>query len=137
MCARRICGGHVCETEEHFGQLGVFLVAINRGILSLLFASSRKMSSSGLRNVHSSQFRRGTAGNFLDAELTQLGLELVELFLQVVLVLPPELAGLDFCVVRLFPQFVSFSCAQRTRAVRLGAVPSWLYVDLVDVEICW
>jgi hypothetical protein len=40
-------------------------------------------------NVHSVQFGGSTAGNLLHAELTQFRLELVELFLEVILVLAP------------------------------------------------
>lgn len=53
-------------------------------------------------NVHSRQLGSSTAGDLLHAQLAQLGFELVELFLQIVLILAPELAGLDFGVGRLF-----------------------------------
>jgi len=37
-----------------------------------------------------------TAGDLLDAQLTQLGLQLAQLLLQVLLVLGPQRTGLDF-----------------------------------------
>jgi len=40
------------------------------------------------------EFRGSSAGNLLHAQLSQLGLQLIELFLEVVFALAPELAGL-------------------------------------------
>jgi hypothetical protein len=45
--------------------------------------------------VHSGELALGTTGNLLGAELDQLGLQLLELSLELILVLAPELASLD------------------------------------------
>lgn len=45
--------------------------------------------------VHSGELALGTTGDLLGAELNQLGLQLLELSLELILVLAPELAGLD------------------------------------------
>lgn len=46
--------------------------------------------------VHSGELGGGTSSDLLGAELNKLGLELIKLLLQVLLVLAPEGAGLDF-----------------------------------------
>ena len=51
--------------------------------------------------LHSGEFARGAAGDLLDPEAAEFGFQLVELFLQVVFVLAPELAGLDLGAGRL------------------------------------
>jgi hypothetical protein len=45
--------------------------------------------------VDSGELALGTTGDLLGAELNQLGLQLLELSLELILVLAPELAGLD------------------------------------------
>lgn len=47
-------------------------------------------------NAHSVKLGRTGAGNLLGAELNQLGLQLIQLLLELILVLAPELGGLDF-----------------------------------------
>jgi hypothetical protein len=67
-------------------------VSVQRGGLLVPWFFSHfqlRIHASSFQNVHSGQFRRGAAGDLLDTQLTQLGLELIELFLQIVLVLAP------------------------------------------------
>ena len=47
------------------------------------------------RDVHLCELRRCTAGNLLCSELNELLLEFLELLLEIVLVLAPELGRLD------------------------------------------
>ena len=54
-------------------------------------------SSGKLEYSHSGQLRRGAAGDLLCSELAEFGLELLELLLQVLLALAPQLAGFDLC----------------------------------------
>ena len=46
-------------------------------------------------DLHFCEFRGGASGDFLDAELAQLGFEVEELFFEVFFALAPELAGFD------------------------------------------
>jgi hypothetical protein len=68
----------------------------------------------GFSVVHSGELALGTTGNLLSAELDQLGLQLLELSLELILVLAPELASLDL-------------------SGRLGEVPSAFRRDRQDV----
>lgn len=52
-------------------------------------------------SVHSGQLARATTSNLLHSQRAQLGLEVIELPLQVVLVLSPKVLGLDSGGVRL------------------------------------
>lgn len=52
-------------------------------------------SRSRVKDVHLVELGLRTAGNLLCPQLHQLALELVELLLQLLLVLAPELGGLD------------------------------------------
>jgi len=49
-----------------------------------------------LGDEHLCELGCGTAGDLLDAQLAQFGLQLAELLLQVLLVLGPQRTGLDF-----------------------------------------
>jgi hypothetical protein len=49
----------------------------------------------GIEYVHPHGLRGGAAGDLLDAELSELSAQLLELLGELVLVLPPELTGLD------------------------------------------
>ena len=49
-----------------------------------------------LGDEHLCELGCGTAGDLLDAQLAQFGLQLTELLLQVLLVLGPQRTGLDF-----------------------------------------
>lgn len=46
-------------------------------------------------DVHSVQLGRSTLGDLLNTELTEFGLQLIELLGEIILALSPELAGLD------------------------------------------
>ena len=46
-------------------------------------------------HAHSLSPRRGTTSNLLDTELVKLGLQLLQLSVEVILVLSPELTSLD------------------------------------------
>ena len=46
-------------------------------------------------HAHPVEFGRRTSGDLLGAELTELGFEVLELLLQIVFALAPELAGAD------------------------------------------
>lgn len=50
----------------------------------------------GQGSLHPVQLDAGRR-DLLDAQLAELGLELAELLQEIVLVLGPQLAGLDFC----------------------------------------
>jgi hypothetical protein len=52
--------------------------------------------------LHSGEFGGGTAGDLLDTQLAELGLEFVELLAEVLFGLAPELGGLDAGGGRLF-----------------------------------
>ena len=63
---------------------------------------------------HSGQFRRCAAGDLLCSQLSQLQLQLLELLLQVLLVLGPELGGLHF---RGRLQIISIPYVESTRCL--------------------
>lgn len=89
------------------------VVAIGKGMSENLFVSrivcvrmsfrcfplipslSVSIRDAGGSVVHSGELALGTTGDLLGAELNQLGLQLLELSLELILVLAPELAGLD------------------------------------------
>lgn len=54
-------------------------------------------------DVHSVKLRRSTLRDLLDTKLTELSLQLIELFREIILALSPELGGLDLGA-RLFSQ---------------------------------
>lgn len=58
-------------------------------------SSSHRDSGVGIEYAHSVGLGRSTAGDLLDAELVELGLQLLELLGEVLLVLAPELTSLD------------------------------------------
>lgn len=58
-------------------------------------SSSHCDSGVGIEYAHSVGLGRSTAGDLLDAELVELGLQLLELLGEVLLVLAPELSSLD------------------------------------------
>jgi hypothetical protein len=58
-------------------------------------SSSHCDSDVGIEYAHSVGLGRSTAGDLLDAELVELGLQLLELLGEVLLVLAPELTSLD------------------------------------------
>lgn len=58
-------------------------------------SSSHRDSGVGIEYAHSVGLGRSTAGDLLDAELVELGLQLLKLLGEVLLVLAPELTSLD------------------------------------------
>ena len=62
--------------------------------------SLQKQDGEGRGNIrgysHPVEFGRRTSGDLLCAELTELGFEVLELLLEIVFALAPELTGADF-----------------------------------------
>lgn len=92
---------------------------------------------------HLGEFRRGTAGDLLHTQLAELGLELIELLLEVVLGLGPELAGAE--LVRRLQVDRSVGVAQRgDDLIRIASYHrevcrGWLSMrggEEIVVEIC-
>jgi hypothetical protein len=73
-------------------QLKILRDSFSRTILR--FVEGRRMACWWY--AHLCELRGRTAGDLLNAQLTQLSLQLAELLLQVLLVLAPESTGLDF-----------------------------------------
>lgn len=102
------------------------------------FFSSRFSPSSRCmvyRHVHLAQLRLGTTSDLLGPQLHKLGLEVVELLLQFLLVLAPELGGLDLagrlscenpsvCLTQRFGVYAVFRTIVKDCGLVVGVVSS-------------
>jgi hypothetical protein len=76
-------------------------------------SSSHCDSDVEIEYAHSVGFRRSTAGDLLDAELVELGLQLLELLGEVLLVLAPELTSLDLGRLETVSACILSNCSER------------------------
>jgi hypothetical protein len=97
------CHPGVCDGVRWFAWSAAFLQnlpSLLRGVFCRPIANPRRSSSHCNSDVeieyaHSVGLGRSSAGDLLDAELVELGLQLLELLGEVLLVLAPELTSLD------------------------------------------
>lgn len=81
-------------------------------------------------SIHLVELRRSTASNLLSAQLHELGLQVIELLLKLLLVLSPERRGLDFAgrlraqlLVCIFGALTRRHVVERCRRTILTDVP--------------
>ena len=108
-----------CEGScDRFAEIVSEIAMLASCFLLCAMCAARLQRVSGVRTeefVHSCQLARTTTSNLLYSQRAQLRLEVVELPLQVILVLSPEVLGLDSGGVRLSR---SSAFVQRERRVR-------------------
>lgn len=91
----------IMAVREEYVRIGVRIGAVRVCAYVLMFSLSSSSSfsfwirSAGNSVVHSGELALGTTGDLLGAELDELGLQFLELSLELILVLAPEGLGLD------------------------------------------